>query len=433
MGLGSLGRGIGDARFLAECGAYVTVTDIKSEEHLKESVVKLDDLKNIRFVLGGHRIRDFRDIDMVIKGAGVPLDSFYINEARKAGIPVRMSTALFAEMTPSLVIGVTGTKGKTTVSHLLYYILKKAGKKVFLGGNAYLSSTLAHLPESSKDELALLELDSWQLQGFSEVSMSPDLSIFTNFGPDHLNYYKGDMDSYLNDKASIFLNQKETDLLIAEERVCRMIKERYGGRIKSKVKSVSNIDIPSDWPVSVEGEHNRVNAALAVSTALSLGVSQDTCRASLAEFPGVSGRLQYKGKIKERMFYNDNNATTPEATAASVKALEKKGRIILIAGGADKDLPINVLAEVVENSVHKCLFLPGSGTERIKEMINPSKIKLVDDIEDALDTAYSISEEGDVILFSPAFASFSQFGNEYERERSFLNVLEKKREELSTK
>ncbi|MEX0924990.1 MAG: Mur ligase family protein, partial [Candidatus Paceibacterota bacterium] len=179
MGLGLLGRGVGDARFLAEQGAKVLVTDLKTEDELRESVEQLKEYENISFVLGGHREEDFAGKDgenvpdMVIKAAGVPFDSPYVQAAQNAGVSVTMSTALFAKLTPATIIGITGTRGKSTVTHLVADILEASGKNVFRGGNVQGVSTLEHLPESTEGEVAVLELDSWQLQGFSEEKISP--------------------------------------------------------------------------------------------------------------------------------------------------------------------------------------------------------------------------------------------------------------------
>ena len=424
MGLGLLGRGVGDARFLAEQGAEVVVTDLKTEDELKESVKELKSFDNISFVLGGHRMEDFEKADMVIKGAGVPLFSPYIERARLKGVPVRMSSALFAEMTPAKVVGVTGTKEKTTVSYLLHHILKKDGKKTFLGGNARLLSTLAHLPESTKDEIAVLELDSWQLQGFAEVEISPPYSVFTNFTPDHMDYYKEDMDAYFKDKASIFLNQKEGDVLVLGEQVQKRFTNFCGGDIKSEVITPSVNDIPKKELLSIPGEHNRYNMSLAVSLAGKFGISPKRCFKLLSDFKAAPGRLEYKGSFEKRKFYNDNNATTPDATVAAIKAL--KGRIILIAGGADKGLSFEEMKNEMKSRVHMSFVLPGSGTERLLKNIDRLKIEEVPDIKKAVELAYKFSKEGDTILFSPGFASFSQFKNAYQREKVFLKEIKRR-------
>src|SRR5579872_2717962 len=207
MGLGLLGRGVGDARFLARHGAELIVTDLKSAEQLHESVAALKEFPTITYRLGEHRLEDFRDRDLIVKAAGVPLNSPYIAEAKKRGIPVRMSADLFAEFAGVPIVGVTGTRGKSTVTHMLGRILQQAERAVLLGGNVRGISTLAQLNAVTPDTIAVLELDSWQLQGFGEARLSPQVAVFTTFFPDHMNYYGDDMRAYFADKANIFLNQ----------------------------------------------------------------------------------------------------------------------------------------------------------------------------------------------------------------------------------
>ena len=169
MGLGLLGRGIGDVAFLAEQGAELIVTDLKTADELAESLKPLKQFANITYVLGEHRLEDFRNRDFILKAAGVPFDSIYIAEAEKQGIPVEMSTALFAALTPATIVGITGTRGKSTVTHLLHTVLQEkyqgSETRVFLGGNVRGVSTLPFLAQAKKGDIAVLELDSWQLQG----------------------------------------------------------------------------------------------------------------------------------------------------------------------------------------------------------------------------------------------------------------------------
>src|SRR3989344_7736826 len=217
MGLGLLGRGVGDARFLAGCGAELMITDLKSREQLAPS---LAEFSGITYVLGEHRLEDFRECDMVLKAAGVPLDSVYIAEARAHGIPVEMSSALFARLSGVPIIGVTGTRGKSTATHLIHHVLSQVtGKKVLLGGNVRGVSNLALLDEVTDASIAVMELDSWQLQGFGEQSISPKIAVFTNFLDDHLNYYGGNREKYFADKAQIFLHQGPGDTLVTTPEV----------------------------------------------------------------------------------------------------------------------------------------------------------------------------------------------------------------------
>ena len=425
MGLGLLGRGVGDAKFLAELGADLTVTDLKRKEDLEGSIEKLKDFDNVRFVLGEHRIEDFSKADMIIKGAGVPLDSVYIDEAHKKGVPVCMSSALFAELTPATVIGVTGTKGKTTVSCLLEHILKKAGKKVFLGGNAKPISTLAHLPKSTEDEIAVLELDSWQLQGFGEVGISPSIAVFTSFMPDHLNYYKGNMDSYFRDKSYIFSNQKKGEILFVGKQAYGQINDRYSKSIRSKVIVAQPEKLLFDPGTVLLGNHNAHNIALACSTAVALGVSAERFEEYLSDFIGISGRMESLGSYEGRVVYNDNNATTPDATISSIDTLKNNGELILIIGGSDKNLSVDKLAKKINDDVSHVILLPGSGSDKLRSFLRKDKVTEVSDLKEAIGLSKKISKTNDIILFSPAFASFSSFRNEYEREKVFLEELKK--------
>ena len=240
MGLGILGRGVNVAKFLSECGAELTITDLKTAEQLTSSLKKLSKFTNIKYVLGRHDLADFQNKDMVIKAAGVPLDSPYITEARKNNIKVEMDASLFASLVGHSVsninvstwtlnvqvVGITGTRGKSTVTHLIYEILKASGRRVFLGGNVRGLATLPLLKKVKPDDIVVMELDSWQLQGFEEAKTSPNIAVFTTFLPDHQNYYKNDMDKYFSDKANIYRWQKEGDWFIAGPRTAKIIKEK---------------------------------------------------------------------------------------------------------------------------------------------------------------------------------------------------------------
>ena len=200
VGLGLLGKRLGDIAFLSEFGAKVLVTDLKTAKELAPSIAKLKKYKNIEYVLGKHRMEDFENRNFVLKGQGVPLDSSYITHARKQGIPIEMDESLFVKLAPDVkIIGVTGTRGKSTTTVLIYEILKQAynspsiklgGKKpsVFLGGNIKGTAALPLLEVVKVGDTVVFELSSWQLQGFGEAGISPHISIFTNFMPDHMNY-----------------------------------------------------------------------------------------------------------------------------------------------------------------------------------------------------------------------------------------------------
>jgi len=417
MGLGLLGRGVGDAAFLAELGAQLTVTDRKKEAELAASLAQLSGFSNIRYALGEHRLEDFQDADMVIKAAGVPLDSPYIKTARDAGVAVYMSTALFAKFARQIgatIVGITGTRGKSTVTHLIHHALAGAGRRAHLGGNVRGLSTLALLPQVRSGDIAVLELDSWQLQGFGDLRMSPDVAVFTNLLMDHLNYYP-DMDAYFADKANIFKYQNVGDTLI----VGAQIRDRILGS-RPPVPPLVPEPIPSDWQLQIRGAHNRENAALAAAALRALGLAEQEVRSGLQSFLPVEGRLQFVTELRGVKIYNDNNATTPDATVAALQAFPGE-RIVLIAGGADKGIPLDTLVEEINQRASAVILLPGTGTDRLAPQLKTCT--RANDMAEAVQKAVANARAGDVLLLSPGFASFGLFTNEYERNDAFLSAL----------
>lgn len=418
MGLGLLGRGVGDAEFLAPLCKELIVTDRKTAQELETSLQRLQKFSNIRYALGNHSEEDFTNTDMVIKGADVPLDSPFIAAARAAGVPVYMSTALFAQFAKeqgASLVGITGTRGKSTVTHLIYHSLIAAGRTAKLGGNVRGLSTLAMLPDVQKGEVVVLELDSWQLQGFGDLKISPDISVFTNLMEDHLNYYKGDTESYFWDKANIFLNQKPGNHLIVGNGIV--------GKIREAMPPVAPLvppPIPHEWNLVLIGAHNKENAALAALALRMLGLTENEVRAGLESFMPVEGRLQKIAELNGVAVYNDNNATTPDATIAALNSFDSK--VILIAGGSDKGLDLDGLRAAIINRCKKVLLLEGGGTDKLKERL--SDVAVYSSIADAVQDAAASASAGDTILFSPAFASFGMFKNEYDRNDQFVAAVQ---------
>ncbi|MDQ5922431.1 MAG: UDP-N-acetylmuramoylalanine--D-glutamate ligase [Patescibacteria group bacterium] len=427
MGLGLLGRGLGYTKFLAECGANLTVTDLKPSTALKSSLKELRKYKNIKFVLGKHRLEDFRGKDMIIKSAGVPIDSPYIKEARKHRIPVEMDVTLLVKLAPKInLVGVTGTRGKSMTTALIYEIFKRneksLGKKVYLGGNIRGIATLPLLREIKEGDVLVCELDSWQLQGFGESKISPNIAVFTSFMPDHMNYYGGSMKKYFSDKANIFKFQKKEDTLIIRPHIKKIIPKG----IKSKLV-IADIKKVSNYTFNVPGVHQRENLACAVAVARLLKVNESGIKKAVKGFKGLEGRLQYLKQVRGVKIFNDNNATTPEATIAGIRALEqeKKGdKIVLIAGGNDKNLDLGLYVNVINTFCKALILIPGTGTTKL---LKNYKIKVpyeeTSGVKSAVNKAIKYSKKGDIILFSPSFSSFSQFNNEYERNDLFMKIV----------
>lgn len=428
MGLGLLGRGVGDTAYLAEAGAEIIVTDMKSEEALAESIVKLKDYKNITYTLGRHDEKDFKGRDLILKAAGVPLDSPFIKIAREEGIEIAMSGALFAEISKIPLIGVTGTRGKSTTTHMIHHVLQVVteGGKVLLGGNVRGVSNLQLLNEVEEDTLAVFELDSWQLQGFGEAKISPQVSVFTNFMEDHMNYYKGDMQAYFADKANIFRFQDEGGVLVTTKEVLLLAEEyakREGFELVQEIRLVDTSILPEDCLLTMPGEHNRLNAAMALEALRAVGLTDEEIFAGLASFPGVPGRLEYLGSLENGVkVYNDNNATTPTATKLGIEAVANGKNVILIAGGAFKEVGPDVLIEPINTHCKKVVLLAGTGTDRLKDKVE-AEVFLT--LKEAVERGVAIGESGDVLLFSPGFASFGMFVNEYDRNDQFVELIRK--------
>ena len=431
MGLGLLGGGAGDAEYLLENGAEVIITDLKTREQLKSSVDMLTRFPKVTYRLGEHREEDFIDRDFILKGPSVPKVSRCIETARKEGVPVDMSASLFCRIAQMPIIGVTGTRGKSTVVHLLNQMLEKDGRNVLLGGNVQGSSSLRQLDEVGTDSVGLLELDSWKCQGFGEKKSinhpkvlqgahSPQLAVFTTFMPDHLNYYKGDMDAYLADKANIFLHQERGDIFVVGKQALPALK-KYTSKIKSEVIVADGETVPKDWKVGLVGEHNRYNAGIAVAVAQAFGIDEEVIKEVVENIEALPGRLEFVSEVKGVQFYNDTNATTPEAVIAALKALSEKGSIQLIAGGTDKELDSSALLPAIEEQVEQVVFLSGTGTSRLLE--GRSDFQVSKSLEDAFMQVTKNAREGSIVLLSPGFSSFGMFTNEYDRGAQFNKLV----------
>lgn len=434
MGLGLLGRGLGDAIFLHKMGAKLTITDLKTKKELKDSIDKLKKCKGVKYILGKHRIEDFVKQDLIIKGPNIPFSSKYIVAAQRAGVEIETDESLFIKFLPRtvVVIGVTGTRGKSTTTHLIHHILKNSfkDKNVFLGGNIKGVATLPLIEKVGLKDVVVLELSSWQLQLFKKMRYSPSISVFTNFMPDHLNYYKT-MHMYFKDKSYVYKYQGKGDFLVTTRKMFRVIKSKESscGKVKSKIISPESIEKYRRWNLKIVGDHNLENISLAVSVAKIVGIPMKNIKKEVESFGGISGRLYLMKKVRGVYVYNDNNATTPEATVAALKALSKEGRIVLIVGGTNKGLDVSSLAQEIQRSCKAVVLFKETGTEILKKKLAKSRkidILEADGLANCLRLAFSLCQKGDILLYSPAFASFGKyFRNEFDREEQFVKLVSK--------
>lgn len=456
IGLGLHGGGVGAAKFFSRLGAKVLATDLRDEETLKPSLEQLEDYP-IKYVLGQHRLDNFIGADLIIKNPAVPENSKYLQAARDKKVPIDTDIGVFFELCPAPIIGVTGTKGKSTTATLIAKLLKKKYPDVILVGNIR-TSVLEMLELIDKKTMVVLELSSQQLAGLRPHKLSPHCSVVTNILPDHLNYYK-DMVSYIKDKKEIFCWQKLNDILIlnyddkivremADEavkpRIFYYTKENgvsgknYQGEIGAVAKGEKifyqgkEVCLLSD--IKLIGEHNISNVLAAINVAKLYGVSDKSVKKVLNEFFGIEGRLELIAAVDKVQYINDTTATMPDAALAAITAFPvlAKKNIILIAGGADKNLDFEKLAEVIAKKIKILILLDGTATPRFKKAIErqielaASKLEIIgplNSMKKAVITAKNISEENDIVLLSPAAASFGMFKHEFDRGEQFNQAV----------
>jgi UDP-N-acetylmuramoylalanine--D-glutamate ligase len=408
---------------LVRCGAEVTVTDLKTPEQLAPSLERLRGLR-INYNLGEHVETDFTEADMILRNADVPRSSRYLEIAARHNVPIEMDESLFCKHFSGIVVGITGTRGKTTTATLIYEILRAHHPKTHLAGNILGCATLPLLEAVSADDIVVLELSSWQLQGFDDSKLSPHAAVFTNVYPDHLNRYAG-MDEYIRDKKAIFLHQKDADFCVfnsSQAETVALSKEAPAVKIFFKTT-----DVPENWRIKLPGNHNLENVAAALACVRKLGVPDQVTRSVVANFEGVEHRLQRLGVKNGIEFINDSTSTTPVAGCAALDAINGK-RILLIAGGSDKNLDLSPFARKASQKAAKIALLEGTATESLAYKIvgNNGAGKIVGLFKNLRDAVYALLNEaqaGDVILLSPGCASFGMFQNEYHRGQTFIDIV----------
>ena len=439
MGLGLHGGGIGTVKFLIRRGARVTCTDLRSVEDLQPSLLALSKYKNIRYVLGRHREKDFLNTDIIFKNQSVRPHSPFLALARKRHIPVTTDTAVFFRECPARIIGITGTRGKSTTTALIAAFLKKKYKRVFLAGNIR-KSMLDILPQLKKGDWVVLELSSFQLDDLTSERLSPHIAVFTNFYRDHLNWHKN-MTDYLRAKSNIFRFQKRGDTLYIPKGDSLLLRTAKSARSR-----VVQTVLPREFRHRVEeklGAHYRPSVGLAVAVARKLGVPLSDIRSALLRFHGLEARQEEiavnpasvaRSGVKRGVHYiNDTTATTPEAAIAAIARFRPRARrLILIAGGQDKVLDFREMARAISRFVDTLILLPGTGTEKLmtsskKQAVSSKhamfKIVHVQSMKEAVRIAARNAKKGDYVVLSPGATSFSTFLNEFDRGNAFVAAV----------
>lgn len=419
-GLGLLGGGVGVAKFFAEAGAKVTVTDLKPTTELKSSLFQLKNF-NIRYALGGHREKDFKDHDLIIKNPAIPANSLYLQIAKRAKVPIEMEASIFFLLTPSKnIIGVTGTKGKTTTTLLIGRILTQANYDTVVAGTPQ-SPILAQLEKVKPQSRIVLELSSWQLESLAPHKISPQIAVLTNIFPDHLNRYKNFKD-YIQAKKNIFKFQSKKDFFITSSEL-ELTKE-LANEAKSMVVFFSKDTLPQNIArhVKLPGAHNLLNISAAYKVSKILGISDELIISALKNFRTIPNHLEVIGKFNGISFINDTTSTIPQASIAAISTIPLPA--ILICGGADKELDFGSLCKVINTKVKAVVLLEGTATDKIEKEVEKEKIiGRFSNFKKAIKAAFKFAKPGDTVLLSPATASFGMFKNEFDRGEQFKKIV----------
>ena len=448
MGLGLFGGGAGAARFFAERGAQVTVTDKRHEGDLKPSVDSLSDLP-IRYVLGRHDAADFLNADVVVVNPGVPADAPLVVMARGAGAQIEREINLLFKLTPNNPkIGLTGSNGKSTTTALLGQMLKLADPRTLVGGNLG-HSLLCETSSLEPGAPVVVELSSFMLEGLRELGESPHVAVVTNLTPNHLDRH-GTVDNYYAAKRAIVDYQGPEDVAVLNADDREVV--NWGVHTRGRVIWFSSTGEPEGDAAFVDGEdlivrlgdaeevvarkedlrlpgaHNLANALAASATALASGVKPWQIAEVLATFGGLPHRLEMVARTPRNVaFYNDSIATTPESAICALESF--RGPITLIAGGSDKGTPFGELGHVIARKVRRLILL-GFTAAKIEEAVFRASAALsrgpqilhAQSLEEAATLAYAGALPGEVVLLSPACASFDMFRNFEERGNRFRRL-----------
>jgi UDP-N-acetylmuramoylalanine--D-glutamate ligase len=446
MGLGLHGGGAGSAAFFARLGSRVIVTVLKSRGELAPSVAKLKRFQNITYHLGGHWPADFTTADFVINGPGVPENSKFLKVAKRAGVPILSDVEIFFLTCPAPIIGITGTKGKSTTTWLLGEFLERGlerraatgeprRRRVWVGGNIR-KSMLAFLPRVRANDLVVLELSSFQLDSLKRQRRSPHVALITSIFPDHLNRYPS-MNTYAASKAAIFRFQKSSDVLFipsGDRRLDRLAKSAPGRVIQVRPASLRRLQNALRHPPP---SHHLPNIALAVAAARYLGVGESVIRRVLGRFRGMPGRMELVRRVGGVAFINDTTATNPRAAKEAVIVTKRRigaHGLHVIAGGYDKGLPVREFTNALTRQAASVVWLPGTATRNMKSEIRTSRALPMFDakrMSEAVRVAYRNARSGDVVLLSPGAASFGLFRHEFDRGEQFVHAAKALRERTS--
>lgn len=446
--LGAARSGISAAHLLLKLGARVTINDHNVPKQGEDWVDELQS-KGVKVIVGGHpdHLLD-EGFDLIVKNPGIPYEHPYLQRAIQEGIPIITEIELGYSIAEGNMIGITGSNGKTTTTTLIGKMIQEDGKETIVAGNIgkVFSEQVQH---SSVNSVIVTELSSFQLKGVH--SFRPHIGVLLNIFHHHLDYH-GSMEDYVQSKMKMFAQQTDNDYAVLnwDQTLVRNVSEKIQSRIYwfSRLEPVSRgafiamVDVEGEqkrWimyrdgdrtetilPVEellLVGEHNLENVLAAVITAKLAGVSTSSIVQVLRHFRGVEHRLEYVGDKHGVKYFNDSKATNPEATAKALVSFAQP--IILIAGGLERGEDFEILIPLLQNHVH-ALIVYGQTKERLYEIglrAGVAKVVKVANISEAVRLSSEIAKPGDIVLLSPACASWDMYASFEERGRMFIEAV----------
>ena len=423
--------------------ARVTVFDDRSIEEIPKEIMDKITNYNFEFSFGPNSLEKLKGFDMILRSPScLPTKPELVKEAERGAI-VTSEIELLMKMCPGKIIGVTGSDGKTTTTSMIYAILKEAGLNAYLGGNIGVP-LFTKLEEMKPQDIIVLELSSFQLMG---MEVSPDISVITNITPNHLNIHK-DYEEYIDSKKNIYRFQDENGIVVLnyDNEITRKCANEVKGKViffssKEKLENGFIVDenvikkcedkvrthILDTKDLILRGKHNYQNVCTALAATNSL-VDINIAIKAVKNFKPVEHRIEFIREIDNVKWYNDSASSSPTRTLSGLNAFDED--IILIAGGYDKNLDYTPLAKTIVEKV-KTLILIGQTAGKIfdavkKELENQNKkldIYMCDTLENTIEIAKKSAKTGQVVLFSPASASFDMFKNFADRGNKFKNLV----------
>lgn len=444
MGLGRFGGGVDAVQFAARAASRVVVTDQAKPEQLRDSISRLSGLSNVEYHLGGHEAEDFAAADVVIANPAVRPDNEFLQIARRHGRMVTSQVGLFFQSCPARIIGISGANGKSTTTSLTAHLLENARPEaappaygaVWLSGNIGDRPLLTILDDIHPGDLVVLELSSFQIEQLVEVRKAPQVALLTNLTPNHLDRY-GAFEAYCAAKEGLFqfqpldVKSPAVSLFNAEDEVARGWFRKYQQQAGRICREFSANDVSDEIRAAyaLPGRANLSNLAAAMAIARCFGVSDRAIRDCLPEFKALPHRLELVGEAGGVRWYNDSKATTPEGTMVALAAFE--GPKILIAGGYDKHTPFDELGAGIASDA-KAVVLIGQTAGQIADAVRAAgatgrkvEMQLAGSLAEAVEAAHRLAVAGDVVLLSPACASYDMFENYQQRGRLFAELVQR--------